>query len=102
MARNKTLFVYNDSPRDQSWRIYSEGVIDQTVEVGKMRKTYTLSLSGNVTIQFGVDETVYLQANYTYNTDSWTSHTDTPKEISFSTSDSAVTVTSSYTPDENN
>ncbi|MCP3942097.1 MAG: hypothetical protein GY710_11525 [Desulfobacteraceae bacterium] len=55
MSRNKTLFIYNDTRRDQDWRIFSEGVIDQRTTVGQTRKSYTLTLSGDVTIQFGVD-----------------------------------------------
>lgn len=98
MARNKTLFIYNDTSQDQQWTIYSEGVINKTITVGQTRKSFTLTLSGDVTIQFGVDDAVYLKATYDYNNDSWTSHTDTPNEIWFSSSQSAITVTSSYTP----
>lgn len=65
MARNKTLFVYNDTSQNQQWSIYSEGVVNQNVTVGSVRKTFTLTLSGDATIQFGVDDTVYLRATYT-------------------------------------
>lgn len=100
MSRNKTLFIYNTtkSGQNQEWRLYSEGVIDQTVEVGAVRKTFTLSLSGDTTIQFGVDDTIFLKAIYNYQKDSWKSETKTPKEIEFSVEQSAVTVSSSYTP----
>lgn len=97
MARNKTLFIYNTSRQpEQDWTIYSDGVINQSVKIGAVRKSYTISLSGDVTIQFGVDNTVYLEATYTYSTDLWTNKTNTPNDISFSVSQSAVTVSSSY------
>ncbi|WP_437801081.1 hypothetical protein [Sorangium sp. So ce693] len=100
MARNKTLFIYNTSKqKEQEWSIYSENVINKSVTVGSIRKTYTISLSGDATIQFGVNDTVYLRAEYNYSTDSWKSHTDTPKEINFTVSGSAVTVSSSYSPE---
>lgn len=102
MARNKTMFLYNDSKpfREQEWAVYSQDIINQTYKVGAVRKSFMLTLSGNVVIQFGVDNVVYLRATYTYATDSWTSHTDTPNEISFSALQSAVTVTSSYVPED--
>ncbi|MBX3118799.1 MAG: hypothetical protein KF784_07010 [Fimbriimonadaceae bacterium] len=61
-----------------------------------MRKSFTISLKGDVTIQFGVDDAVYLKATYTYSTDSWTSHTDTPNEFSFIVAQSSVSVTCNY------
>ena len=51
MARNKTLFLYNDTKHDQEWTIYSEGVVNQRVTVGQQRKSFTVSLSDDVTIQ---------------------------------------------------
>lgn len=99
MARKYTLFVYNTSSKDQSWAIFSDGVINQTFTIGSVRKTFTLMLSGDAAIQFGVDDTVYLKAAYTYSSDSWTSKTDTPNDISFSTGQSAITVSSDFTPD---
>jgi hypothetical protein len=99
MARKYTLFIYNTSDADQQWTIYSADVINQNVTVGKVRKSYTLMVSGDVTIQFGVDDTIYLTATYTYATDSWTSHTVTPNEIAFATGPGAITVSSSYSPD---
>ena len=98
MARNYTLFLYNDTQIDQTWTVYAEGVINQTYTVGSVRKSFTLSLSGDTTIKFGVDDTVYLEASYTYATDSWTSHTDTPNEINALSAPNALNVTSSYTP----
>src|SRR5215469_3308562 len=99
MARNKTMFLYNGSKRDsQEWTVYSEDIINKSYTVGKQRTSFTLSLGGDATIKFGVDDTVYLTATYTYNSDSWASKTDTPNEISFSASESAVSVTSSYDP----
>ncbi|WP_369976109.1 hypothetical protein [Xanthomonas bundabergensis] len=98
MARNKTLFLYNDSRQDQEWTVYAEGVINERYTVGQLRKSFTLSVSGDTTISFGVDDTVYLRATYTYATDSWTSQTDTPKEMAFTAAQSAITVTSSYSP----
>jgi hypothetical protein len=99
MARNKTLFLYNDTKNDQEWSIYSAGIINQRVTVGQQRKSFTISLSGDVTIQFGVDDAVYLKATYTYSSDSWTHHSDTPNEFSFSVAQSAVNVTCSYKPE---
>lgn len=99
MARNKTLYLYNDTKRTQEWTIYSEGIIREAYKMGQVRKSFTVSLSSNATIKFGVDDAVYLTATYAYITDSWTSHTDTPNEISCATSQSAVNVTSSYTPE---
>ena len=52
MARNKTLYLYNDTKVDQDWHVYSEGVINQRTKVGQTRKTYTISLSGPVTIHW--------------------------------------------------
>jgi hypothetical protein len=100
MPRNKTLFLYNTSKsqRNQAWRVYSEHVIDQTFTVGDQRKSFTITLGGDANIQFGVDDTVYLRATYNYKEDSWKHQTDTPNEISFSVSQSAVTVSSSYEP----
>lgn len=98
MARNKTLFLYNDSRQDQEWTVYAEGVINESYTVGQQRKSFTLSVSGDTTISFGVDDAVYLRASYTYATDSWTSHTDTPNDMAFSAVQSAITVTSSYSP----
>lgn len=99
MPRNKTLYLYNGTKTEQEWTIYAEGVINETYKVGQTRKTFTISLSKNATIQFGVDDRVYLRANYQYSNDTWTSHTDTPNEITFSVSQSAVTVSSNYTPE---
>ena len=99
MERNKKLFIYNDTRKDQVWQIYSEGVINKSITVGQTRHIYTLTLSGDVIIQFRVDNAVYLNAIYTYSTDSWSSHTDKPNVIQFSTSRSVVNVTSSYAPD---
>lgn len=99
MARKYTLFVYNGSKKDQNWTIYCEGVINQTFTIGSVRKTFTLMLSGDVVIQFGVDDAVYLKAAYAYSGDSWTSKTDTPNDISFSAGQSAITVSSDFTPD---
>lgn len=99
MARNKTIFLYNDSKKEQDWTIYSEGVINQSYKVSSVRRSFTISVSGDVEIHFGVDGTVYLKAKYTYASDSWTSHTDTPNEISFLESQDAISVTSSYTPE---
>ncbi len=99
MPRNKTLFLYNGSRQNQDWQIYSEGVINQNVTIGQVRKSYTISLSGDVTIQFGVDDSVYLTSTYTYETDTWTYHTDTPPQWNFSTSQSAVNVTCNFVPE---
>jgi hypothetical protein len=99
MARNKTLFLYNDTKQDQEWTIFSDGVINQRVTVGQQRKSFTITLSGDVTIQFGVDDAVYLKAKYTYSSDSWTHHSDTPNEFKFAVVQSAVNVTSSYKPE---
>ena len=96
VARNKTLFIYNDTKKNQEWTIYSEGVINEKFTLGQVRKSFTLSLSGDVIIQFGVDDAVYLKATYTYKTDTWTHHTDTPKVFNFTVSQNAVSVTSSY------
>ena len=96
MSRNKTLFLYNDTRKDQAWTVYSEGVINESYTVGQMRKSFTLTLSGDTTLRFGVNDTVYLKATYHYATDSWTHHTDTPNEIWFSESQNAANVTSSY------
>ena len=98
MARNKTLFLYNGTKphHDQEWHVYSEHVVNETFTVGASRKSFTINLSGNVTIQFGVDNAVYLKATYTYSSDSWTHHTDTPNAIEFSASGSGVNVTSSH------
>ena len=97
MPRNKTLLVYNASKQsEQDWTIYSEGVINQSVKIGSVRKSYTITLSGDVTMQFGVDDAVYLKATYTYSTDSWTSETATPNEMSFSAAQTGVSVSSSY------
>lgn len=96
MARNKTLFLYNDTRQDQEWTVYAAGVINANYTVGQQRLSFTLALSGDVTLQFGVDQTVYLTATYHYASDSWTHHTHTPNEIRFSTSLDAVTVTSSF------
>ena len=100
MARNKTLFLYNGTDTEQEWTVYSEGVVNETLKVGSVRKSFTLSLSGDVEIQFGVDDAVYLKASYTYSSDSWTSSTATPNEISFSVSGSSVTLNSNYEPEE--
>jgi len=94
--RNKTLFLYNGTRANQDWNVYSAGIINQSYIVGQTRKSFTISLSGNATIQFGVDSTVYLTATYTYATDSWTSHSDTPNEFSFIVSQSAVSVTCNF------
>ena len=99
MERNKKLFIYNDTRKDQVWQIYSKGVINKSITVGQARHIYTLTLSGDVIIRFRVDNDVYLNAIYTYSTDSWSSHTDKPNVIQFSTSQSVVNVTSSYDPD---
>ncbi len=98
MARNVTLFVYNDTKQDQDWTIYAEGVINESFKIGQVRKTFTLTLSGDTTIQFGVDDAVYLKATYSYRSDSWNSHTVTPNDIQFSEGRNAITVTSSYKP----
>src|SRR5262245_20132621 len=98
MARNKTLFLYNQTKVDQEWSVYSQDVINQNFTIGQTRKSFTLSLSGAATIQFGVDDAVYLTATYTYATDSWTSNTNTPNEISFSVLGAGVNVRSSFTP----
>ena len=98
MARKYTLFIYNTSGKEQDWTIFSEDVINQEFKIGDIRKTFTLMLSGDVTIQFGVDYTVYLKAAYSYDTDSWTSKTDTPKDISFATGPAAITVSSDFKP----
>jgi hypothetical protein len=100
MARKYTLFVYNTSGKQQDWTIFSEDVINEEFKIGDVRKTFTLMLSGDVMIQFGVDYTVYLKAAYSYKTDSWTSKTDTPKDISFTTGPSAITVSSDFKPDD--
>lgn len=99
MARNKTIFLYNDTQQNQEWTVYSEGVINKTYTVGQQRMSFTISVSGDVDIQFGVNNTVYLTANYRYATDDWRSQTNTPNEISFSETLNAVNVTSSYTPE---
>ena len=99
-SRNKTLFLYNGSTRQryQSWQVYSEGVINRYFDVDSyLRTTFTLTLSGDCTIQFGVEDTVYLRATYTFANDSWTSQTDTPNEISFTASQSAISVSSTFT-----
>ncbi|KJS09035.1 MAG: hypothetical protein VR78_17015 [Hoeflea sp. BRH_c9] len=100
MARKYTLFVYNTSNQDQEWNIYCDGVINQTFTIGNVRKTFTLMLSGDAVIQFGVDDTVYLKAAYDYGKDSWASKTDTPNDISFATGPGAITVSSDFTPDQ--
>jgi len=99
MERNKKLFIYNDTRKDQVWQIYSKGVINKSITVGQTRQIYTLTLSGDALIQFRVDDAVYLNATYTYSTDSWSSHTDKPDVIQFSTSRSVVNVRSSNDPD---
>ncbi|OEK08652.1 hypothetical protein A8C32_04170 [Flavivirga aquatica] len=98
MARNNTLFIYNTThpTQNQEWTIYSEGVINETFTVGGVRKTFTLSLSGNVTIQFGVDDAVYLRASYNYSEDVWETHTDTPNDISAVTGPNALSVSSNF------
>jgi hypothetical protein len=98
MSRNKTLFLYNDTQQDQQWTVYSEGVINQNITIGQQRRTFTLTLSDDATLQVGVDDTVYLTATYTYATDSWTSHTDTPNEIQCTTVTNAINISSSFTP----
>jgi hypothetical protein len=100
MPRTKTLFIYNTTKngQNQKWHIHSEGIVDKEVTVGPKRESFTLNISGDVTIHFGVDSTIYLRTTYDYNTDSWISHTDTPKEIEFSAEQSAITVSSSYAP----
>ncbi|SOE17377.1 hypothetical protein SAMN05877838_2276 [Hoeflea halophila] len=100
MTRRYTLFIYNTSGKEQDWTVFSEGVINQESKVGDIRKSFTLMLSGDVSIQFGVDHTVYLKADYLYDTDSWTYKTDTPKDISFSTGPNAITVSSDFKPDD--
>jgi hypothetical protein len=100
MARNKTLFLYNTSKQaQQDWVIHYDGVTKQ-IQVGAARKSFTISLSGDTTIQFGVDDTVYLKATYNYEDDSWNSNTATPNEIHFEVRESAVIVSSSFDPDE--
>lgn len=99
MARKYSLFVYNTSKQEQERTIYSDGVINQDFKIGSIRKTFTLMLSGDTSIQFGVDNSVYLKAVYNYDDDSWTSKTDTPNDISFSTAPSAITASSDFTPD---
>jgi hypothetical protein len=96
--RNKTLFLYNDTKpsKDQEWDVFAEGVLHHKDTVGSARKSFKISLKGDVTIQFGVDDTVYLKATYNHSNDSWTHHTDTPNEMQFSASGDAVTVKSSY------
>ncbi len=94
--RNKTLFIYNGTKSDQEWNIYSEGVINETVTLGQVRKSYTLSLKGDATIQFGVADSVYLKATYTYSTDKWSYHTDTPNEWTFVEAGSSISVTCNY------
>ncbi|MGN7917884.1 MULTISPECIES: hypothetical protein [Lysobacter] len=98
MSRNKTLFIYNDTRADQEWTIYSEGVINQSYTLGQDRKSFTVTLSANAVIKFGVDDAVYLDAIYDYRSDSWTSRTATPNEMQFSAAQSAVSVTCSYVP----
>ena len=101
MSRNKTLFIYNTSrSEEQNWHIYSEGVINQRKTVGAARYSATITVSGDVTIQFGVDDSVYLRATYDYENDSWASHTDTPNEFSFEVRNSGVIVSSSFEPDD--
>jgi hypothetical protein len=100
LARRKTLFLYNLTRTNQEWTVYAEGVINDRYTVGQMRKSFTLSFSGDTTIQFGVDDAVYLKAAYTYSSDSWTSHTDTPDDITFADMGSGVSVSSSFTPAE--
>ena len=98
MARNQTLFLYNGThpTQDQEWTIYSEEVINKTVTVGAIRKSFTMSLSGDTEIQFGVDDTVYLKANYDYANDTWKTHTNTPNDISASSGQNSLQVTSDY------
>lgn len=100
MSRKYTLFVYNTSDQQQEWNIYCDGVINESFKIGSTRKTFTLMLSGNVVIQFGVDDTVYLKAGYDYNKDAWSSKTDTPNDISFATGPGAITVSSDFKPDQ--
>lgn len=97
MPRNKTLFIYNTTKNTaQEWTIYAEGAINQTIALGQVRKSFRLSLNADVVLQFGVEDTVYLKATYDYDADTWTSHTDTPKEFEFSAVDSAINASSSY------
>ncbi|WP_408950175.1 hypothetical protein [Lysobacter sp. Hz 25] len=98
MSRNKTLFIYNGTRADQEWTIYSEDVINQSYTLGQDRKSFTVTLSNNAVIKFGVDDAVYLDAIYDYRSDSWTSRTATPNEMQFSAAQSAVNVTCSYVP----
>jgi len=97
-SRNKTLFLYNDTRADQEWTVYSEGVINQAYTVGQVRKSFTITLSANAVIKFGVDDTVYLDAIYDYQNDSWTSRTATPNDMQFSATQSAISVTCRYVP----
>lgn len=99
MARKYSLFVYNGTKSDQEWTIFSDGVINQSFKLGQVRKSYTLMLSGDVTIQFGVDDAVYLKATYNYAGDRWTSSTATPNVISFFSAPAAISVSSTYSPD---
>lgn len=97
--RNKTLFLYNGTLKDQEWSVFVAGQGTKSYTVGQLRKSFTLSFKGDATIQFGVDDTVYLSATYTYSTDSWTHNTVTPNEFSFIVTGSAISVTCSYDPD---
>lgn len=100
MARNKTLFLYNTSRQaTQEWDIHSPGT-RKRLTVGQTRVTFTVSLSGDATLQFGVDDTVYLTATYNYDDDSWTSQTHTPNEIRFEVRESAIMVSSSFEPED--
>jgi hypothetical protein len=99
MARNKTLYLYNDAERTQEWAVDSDGFIRETYKVEQARKSFPTSLSRNATINFGVGDAVYLTATHAYITGSWTSHTDTPNEISCVAPQSAVNGISSYTPE---
>lgn len=100
MARNKTLRIYNTSKKTkQQWTIHSDGLIDKSINVGPTGESAPLTLSGDMKISFGVEDTVYLEARYNYSNDSWMSETYTPNEITFTVSNSAVIVSSSYSPD---
>ena len=52
MERNKKLFIYNDTRKDQVWQIYSKGVINKSITVGQTRQIYTLTLSGDALISY--------------------------------------------------
>ncbi|GAB5463505.1 hypothetical protein [Hoeflea alexandrii] len=100
MARKYTLFVYNTSGKQQDWTIFSEDVINEEFKIGDVRKTFTLMLRGDVMIQFRRRLHGLSESNLFLQDRCWTSKTDTPMDISFTTGPSAITVSSDFKPDD--